>query len=367
MHIKNLSLVNYKNYDEVDIAFSPKINCFTGDNGSGKTNLLDAIYYLAFTKSYFNAIDSQNINYEKNFFVIEGDYIRENKSEHIYCGIKKGRKKILKRNNKEYTKLSEHIGLFPTVIISPYDIKLILEGGTERRKFMDSVISQYDKSYLENIMKYNKALHQRNKLLKNLAQKDTFNYEYLEPWDEQMAHPASDIYRKRNEFVNALIPLFKNYYTYISGDNEVVDIRYNSHLHENDLKSLFAKSLEKDKILQYTTKGLHRDDLDFTLAEHPIKKGGSQGQQKTFLISLKLAQLELMQNIHGFSPILLLDDVFDKLDNKRAERIINIVAGEHPGQIFMTDTNKDRITEILNKIHIEHKLFEIRNGKIYHV
>ncbi len=365
MYLQELSLINFKNYNQVELEFSPKINCFIGQNGVGKTNLLDAIYYLSMCKSYLNPVDSQNIQYNQDFFVIQGNYLRQEKGEHIYCGLKRNRKKQFKRNKKEYPKLSDHIGLLPIVMISPTDNSLILEGSEERRKFMDSVISQYDKEYLDTLIRYNRALAQRNKLLKDFYQNRTFDKESIDIWDEQLVTLGEKIHSIRVKFVEELIPIFQNYYTRISGNKEQVQLIYESQLYEDEYRKLLKDALEKDRMVQYTTVGIHKDDLVLTLEKYPIKKAGSQGQQKTYLVSLKLAQFDFIKQISGFKPILLLDDIFDKFDKQRVRQIIELVAENHFGQIFITDTSRDRLEEILDEIKIQHHLFVIElNGEI---
>ena len=361
MYLKDLSLINFKNYGQSELSLSPKINCFIGSNGVGKTNLLDAIYYLSMCKSYLNPIDSQNVRYDEDFFVLQGDYLLNDKHENIYCGLKKNKKKQFKRNKKEYQKLSDHIGLLPVVMISPTDNSLILEGSDERRKFMDSVISQYDKVYLDNLIKYNRALAQRNKLLKDFYQQRTFDEDTLDIWDEQLVALGEKIYNVRVKFVEELIPIFQEYYTRISGNQEQVQLVYDSQLHEGDFRNILKDVLEKDRIVQHTTAGVHKDDLILTLENYPIKKAGSQGQQKTYLVSLKLAQFDFIKQISGFKPILLLDDIFDKFDRSRVRQIIELVAENHFGQIFITDTSQDRLENILGEINISHNIFIIES------
>jgi len=364
MYLKDLSLINFKNYEQLEIEFSQKINCFVGDNGVGKTNLLDAIYYLSFCKSRFNLIDSQNIKHNENFFVIQGNYYLSNENESIYCGIKRNKKKQFKRNKKEYKKLSDHIGLIPLVLISPYDSNLIIGGSEERRKFLNGVISQFDKQYLEDLIKYNRALSQRNSLLKDFARTNTFNIETIEIWDEQLIKLGTSIYNKRVKFIKELLPVFQKYYEFISDGNEKVKLIYNSQLHDFDFAELLTNSIERDRILQYTTTGTHKDDLIFKLDDFLIKKNGSQGQQKTFLVALKLAQFDYMKNIYGFKPILLLDDVFDKFDLLRVKQIIKLVADNNFGQIFITDTHRERVKNILNESSIEYRLYNVIDGNI---
>lgn len=362
MYLQELSLINFKNYSQSELEFSSKINCFIGQNGVGKTNLLDAVYYLSMCKSYLNPIDSQNIKYDEDFFVLQGDYLLKEKRESIYCGLKKNKKKQFKRNKKEYQKLSDHIGLLPVVMISPLDNSLILEGSDERRKFMDSVISQYDKVYLDNLIRYNRALVQRNKLLKDFFQTRVFDKDTIEIWDDQLAALGEKIYNVRVKFVEELIPIFQEYYSRISGNKEQVKLVYDSQLHDKGFNELLEESIEKDRIVQHTTVGIHKDDLILTLENHPIKKAGSQGQQKTYLVSLKLAQFDFIKEISGFKPILLLDDIFDKFDRSRVRQIIELVAENHFGQIFITDTSQDRLEEVLKEIKIPHNIFIIETA-----
>lgn len=361
MYIKKLSLVNFKNYAQADFTFSEKINCFIGDNGIGKTNLLDAIYYLSMCKSYFNPIDSQNINHDAEFMVIQADYQRSGDNEAVYCGMKRNRKKRFKRNNKDYKKLSEHIGLLPVVMVSPNDSVLITGGSDERRKYMDSVISQYDKPYLQHIIKYNRALMQRNQLLKDFAAHRYFDKENLEVWDLQLIQLGNSVYKKRLEFINRLIPIFQKFYNHIAQDNEHVNLEYQSQLLQNDFEDLLTNALRKDRTMQYTTVGIHKDDLLLQLENLPMKKFGSQGQQKTYLIALKLAQFEFMKQINRMKPILLLDDLFDKLDSNRVQKIIELVSDNNFGQIFITDTDKKHINIALQEIQTESKIFDIQN------
>lgn len=364
MYLQNLSLVNFKNYEQVELEFSPKINCFVGNNGIGKTNLLDAIYYMSFCKSNFNAIDSQNVKQGESFFVIQGEYQKDDNLEKVYCGIKKGQKKTFKRNKKEYSKLSDHIGHFPLVMISPSDIGLILDGSEERRKFIDGVISQFDKQYLEDLIKYKRVLAQRNKLLKDFAKSHSFDHTTLEIWDDQLIYIGTNIYKKRVKFIEELIPIFQKYYNCISNSAEQVELFYQSQLHEESFENLLKASLQRDRITQYTTVGIHKDDLQLNLKEFPIKKIGSQGQKKTYLVALKLAQFDFITQLNGFKPILLLDDIFDKLDAIRVKQIINLVAENNFGQIFITDTHPERLETILADTDIDYKINRIKEGVI---
>ncbi len=360
MNLNSLQLVNYRNFDDLELDFSEKINCFIGNNGVGKTNILDAIYYLSFTKSWLNPLDTQNIRYNQEFFLIKGKYRFSEEEIEISCGLKRGKKKSFKRNNKEYSRLAEHIGLIPLVSISPYDSNLILGGSEDRRKFIDSVISQFDKEYLQALIKYNRVLAQRNQLLKQFAEQRKFDKDSLSVWNMQLVDLGNFIYDKRKKFLNELSPIFQKYYDFISEKKESVQLDYRSQLSEN-FEQLIEQQTDKDRILQYTSVGIHKDDLIFKLKEHALKKNASQGQQKTYLIALKLAQFDYIKEISNIKPILLFDDIFDKLDSLRVEQIIKLVADKHFGQIFITDTNQERLDKILNKIEINYKLFKINN------
>jgi len=364
MYLDKLSLINYKNILDLEVNFSPKINCFIGNNGVGKTNLLDAVYYLSFCKSYFSSTDQQNINHDAQFMVLEGKYYRLEMEELVYCGVKRGQKKNFKRNKKEYKKLSEHIGLLPIVMVSPADGRLITDGSEERRKYMDSVISQYDRKYLEDLIRYNRVVQQRNKLLKDFGAGTKFDEDTLVIWDEQMKVLGAAIYAKRKDYLNKLMPVFQEYYAIISQGNESVSLEYKSQLHENSMGDLLSNARWKDQVMQYTTVGIHKDDLELNLGNFPIKKMGSQGQIKTYLIALKLAQFEFIKQIANFNPILLLDDIFDKLDSSRVEQIVKLVSEERFGQIFISDTNRDHLDDILSGNALEYQLFVIDKGGI---
>lgn len=366
MILDNISVINYRNIEQAEIAFSPKLNCFLGLNGMGKTNLLDAIYFLSFCKSSINALDSQNITHDKDFFVLNGLYSTENgEKEEIYCGMKKGVKKVFKRNKKEYSRFSDHIGFAPLVMISPADTELILGGSEERRKFIDVVISQYDKEYLGALINYNKALSQRNALLK-LPQ--ALDDALMGVSEEVMATYGEVVNNKRQEFISQFIPLFQDYYSFISDSKEKALIDYQSHLSSDvSFTELLKMSREKDKIMGYSLKGVHKDELVMRLEDYPLKKEGSQGQSKTFLIALKLAQFAFLKNKGGKTPILLLDDIFDKLDATRVEKLIQLVSGADFGQIFITDTNREHMADILERIGGEHKVFEVVSGEVKEV
>ena len=359
MYLKQLTLTQYKNIRSKTFDFNPKINCFIGDNGKGKSNILDAIYHLAFGKSYFNPIATQNIQLGEDFFVIEGRYEREKREEKIVCALKKGQKKVMKRNGKVYEKLSDHIGLIPTVIISPSDRDMISEGSSTRRKFMDGVIGQTDAVFLQNLIEYHKILSQRNALLKFFALNTTFEPETLAVYNEQLAERSSAIYEKRKAFMETFIPVFNARHQDISEGKEQVHLEYESQLHQNLHETLLESSLQKDKFLQYTSTGIHKDDINFLLEGQPIKKFGSQGQQKTFLIALKLAQFDFLKKQMGGAPILLLDDAFDKLDQKRVTQIISLVDQNDFGQIFLTDTHEERTLNALHSLKSSYELFKL--------
>lgn len=359
MLLKKLSLVNYKNFDSKEFDFDAKINCFVGSNGIGKTNILDAIYHLSFGKSYFNPIASQNIKHGEDFFVVDGLFFKDERDEKIICSLKKGAKKVIKRNGKAYDKFSDHIGFLPLVIISPADRDLILEGSDTRRKFIDGVISQSNKEYLTALLKYNKILLQRNSLLKYFAVNHTFDKTTLSVYNEQLQEYGSIIHKERVAFLNAFIPIFKEQYAAISGGKENVTITYNSKLLEKNLLQLFDESLEKDRAVQYTTVGTHKDDLSFEINDYPVKKFGSQGQQKSFLIALKLAQFNFIKEQAKTTPILLLDDIFDKLDENRVAQIVSLVDDDNFGQIFISDTHADRTENVVKNIHQSYKIFKL--------
>ena len=370
MILRRLSILNYKNIREASLELSPKINCFIGHNGVGKTNVLDAVYFLSFCRSASNPIDSQVIRHEEPFCVIEGEY--ESDSQHpigdsqqllISCGMKRGVKKHFKRNKKEYKRLSEHIGLIPLVVVSPSDTMLIEGSSEERRRLMDMVISQYDRSYIEALSRYNNAHQQRNTLLK---QEDPAPDPMLmQIWEEQMAESGEVIYQKRNAFVQELIPLFQQFYNQISSGRETVGLNYTSHCQRGPLLEVIQRDRHKDLAVGFSLHGVHRDDLEFTLDGHLMKREGSQGQNKTYAIALKLAQFDFLKRTASqTTPLLLLDDIFDKLDAERVEQIVRLVSGDAFGQIFITDTNRDHLDQILKASALDYKIFYVDNGEI---
>ncbi|MBK7171700.1 MAG: DNA replication/repair protein RecF [Bacteroidales bacterium] len=365
MFLKKLNIINFKSYVHSEMEFSEKINCFVGNNGVGKTNLLDAIYYLSFTKSYFNSVDTMNIRHGEEFFAIHGTYQRNGGlPEVVSCIQKIGSKKQLKLNAKEYDRMSEHIGQFPCVMVSPYDRDLINEGSDVRRKFIDSVISQFDKLYLEDLIRYNRLLEQRNSLLKQFSESRHPDRVLLSMLDEQMSIPATQIFQKRKSFLEGFLPIFCHYFNFISGGLEEVDIRYESHQHTGEYFDLVSAATEKDLVTRYSTIGIHKDDLIFDINGYPVKKFGSQGQQKSFAVALKLAQFDFTRNLVSYKPLLLFDDIFDKLDPDRVQQIIELVAKDSFGQVFITDTESGRIMRSFDTSSIPHKIFEIKGSTI---
>ena len=362
MILKRISILNYKNLEQVELTFSPKLNCFFGQNGMGKTNLLDAVYFLSFCKSAGNPIDSQNICHDADFFVIQGFYeAADGTPEEIYCGMKRRQKKQFKRNKKEYTRLSDHIGFLPLVMVSPADSELIAGGSDERRRFMDVVISQYDKEYLDALIRYNKALVQRNTLLKS---EQPVEEELFLVWEEMMAQAGEVVFRKREAFIREFIPIFQSFYSFISQDREKVGLSYDSHARDASLLEVLKESRVRDQIMGYSLRGVHKDELNMLLEDFPIKREGSQGQNKTYLVALKLAQFDFLKRTGTTVPLLLLDDIFDKLDASRVEQIIKLVAGDSFGQIFITDTNREHLDRILHKVGSDYKMFRVEQGTV---
>ncbi len=362
MILERLSIINYKNIAEATLELSHKINCFIGHNGAGKTNVLDAVYFLSFCHSAHTSQDSLVIRHGQEFFVLEGSYSDD---VQIYCGMKRGTKKHFKRNKKEYKRLSEHIGLIPIVMVSPSDTYLVEGNSEERRRLMDVVISQLDHSYIDALNRYNKVLQQRNALLKmEDAEPDP---DLMSLWEEQMAREGEIIYKKRQRFIEQLSPLFQQFYATISEGHEEVSLSYISHCQRGPLLEVIQRDRHKDRAVGYSLHGVHRDDLEMLLDGHPMRREGSQGQLKTFVIALKLAQFDFLKRTdsQGGKPLLLLDDIFDKLDANRVEQIIQLVAGDQFGQIFITDTNRDHLDRILRRGHFDHQLYHVDNGEIH--
>lgn len=363
MILNKLSVVNFKNIRTASLDFSPKLNCLIGSNGMGKTNILDAVYYLSFCRSAFNPVDSQVITHGEEFMVLEGNYSSDNGDiENIYCGMKKGNRKHFKRNKKEYKRLSQHIGLIPIIFISPADSTLIDGSSEERRRLMDMVIAQYDNAYMDYLSAYNKALQQRNALLKMEEEPDIT---LMEIWENQMAEAGEAVYRKRDAFIKELVPVFQNIYSSIAGIQEEVSLKYVSHCQRGPLLEIIQRDRFKDRAVGYSLHGIHRDDLEMLLGGFQMRREGSQGQTKTFSLALKLAQFNfLCRTNSATTPILLLDDIFDKLDAQRVKKIVQLVADDHYGQIFITDTNREHLDNILMHTALDYKIFEVIDGDI---
>ena len=363
MQLNKLSIINYKNIEAATLDLSAKLNCFIGHNGEGKTNLLDAVYYLSFCRSAFNPKDFEVMRHDADYFVLEGDYTTDGgDKEQVYCGMKRGTKKHFKRNKKEYKRLSMHIGQVPLIFVSPADATLIDGGSEERRRLMDVVISQYDTPYIEDLNRYNKALQQRNKLLKQEEEPDSTLMELLEM---QMAEYGEAIYKKRAAFVEELTPVFQRIYQTICENREQVSLEYVSHCQRGSLLDVIRRDRAKDRIMGYSLHGIHKDDLVMKLGDYPIRREGSQGQNKTYVLALKLAQFDFLRRTSGNNtPLLLLDDIFAKLDSSRVEQIVRLVSGDDFGQIFITDTNRDHLDKILQGSSFSYKIFSVEGGEI---
>ena len=380
MILRRLNILNYKNIGEAQLELSPKMNCFIGHNGMGKTNVLDAVYYLSFCRSATNPIDSQVIRHDEPFCMIEGTYMDESPipSEGdegkllISVGMKRGQKKHFKRNKKEYKRLSEHIGLIPLVMVSPSDTLLIEGTSEERRRLMDMVIVQYDRTYIDALSRYNNALQQRNTLLKQDSasgpspeEKPAYDPLLMQLWEEQMAEAGEQLYQKRKAFIDELTPVFQHYYEQISGGKEQVALHYVSHCERGPLLQVIQRDRHKDLAVGYSLHGVHRDDLEFTLDGHLMKREGSQGQNKTYVTSLKLAQFDFLKRTGSkTTPLLLLDDIFDKLDASRVEKIVSLVSSDNFGQIFITDTNRDHLDQILSNTALDYNIFHVSQGEV---
>lgn len=364
MWLQKISVINFKNYSEAELSFSNTVNAFTGNNGAGKTNILDAIHYLSLCKSYFNPIDSQQIKQGEDLFMIQGTFQKDEKDELIYCGLKRNQKKKFKRNKKEYQRLADHIGIFPLVMISPNDISLIIEGSEERRRFIDNVISQTDSHYLDELIIYNKSLLNRNALLKQISVSGKYDTALMEIYDEQLILSGNKIFEKRKSFMIEFRDIFNKHYQYLSEDAEQVELVYDSPLLTSSFSEILRKNSERDRILERTSSGIHKDELSFTIHGMVLKKFGSQGQQKSFLIALKLAQYTFLHKQKGFEPLLLLDDIFDKLDDARTKKLMKMVSDKDFGQIFITDTSRKRIEEIFSTLKVPVNIVDIDKGAI---
>jgi DNA replication and repair protein RecF len=362
LDLRKLNLFNFRNYEQATISFEGQVHCLLGKNGSGKTNLLDAIYYLSFTKSSLLATDSQNIKTGQNFFSIKGTFGNDRE---VQCSFQLGQKKVMKENGNDYSRLSEHIGKYPAVLIAPNDIGLIWDGSEVRRRFIDSMISQVNREYLERLITYTGHLKMRNSLLKRFAEKGSIDHDLLESCDRQLIPAGDFIAKTRQEFLSNFSPYFQRHYSFLSNSSsETVSINYRSGTDEDTLSDALEKNLNRDIILQRTTMGAHRDDFIFTLDGFELKRHGSQGQQKSFLIGLKLAEFDVLATHKGFKPLLLLDDIFDKLDDDRISRLIGLVDSGTFGQLFISDARPDRSSELLKLARITSEKFIVDNGTI---
>ena len=363
MYLDELHILNYKNIREAQLHFADKLNCFVGLNGQGKTNILDAIYLLSFTKSAYNAIDSMNITHGEDMGMVQGVYQEAGEPITITCGMKRGQKKQFRNGKKDYKRMVDHIGLLPLVMVSPQDGRLIEDGSEERRRFLDVVISQHNKEYLNRLNTYNVLLKQRNALLKEEDEKEAVCQcrdisSLLEVYELQMVPQAEYIYHERSRFVEQFIPLFQEIYSELSGDAEQVSLRYIRQLQDRDLAEAYMRTRERDRILGWTSQGIHKDEIEMLLGDYPLKRVGSQGQQKTYLLAMKLAQA-----LYLGKPILLLDDIFDKLDSERVARLVRLVNSDRFGQIFITDTDRQHLTDLLRPTP-EAKIFYVERGEI---
>jgi DNA replication and repair protein RecF len=363
MRLEKLQLLNFKNYEEVNLNFPYRINVLVGKNGSGKTNLLDAIFYLSFTKSAFSTLDQQCILTGTNFFVVKGEFSQGDQKTEISSSVQIGSKKVFREGLYDYQKLAEHIGKYPVILIAPDDVDLIKEGGESRRKFFDSIISQLDGKYLENLLAYNHILKQRNGYLRMASESGTVDWVAIESYDHALVKYGVQIFERRREFILEFIPFFKKYYKFIVDDQEDADLEYSSELKEKDFHRGLLSARQKDLGMQRTTFGIHRDDYQFVLKGGELKRFGSQGQQKSFVIALKLAQFEIVEKLKGMKPILLLDDIFDKLDDLRISKLLALIKTDL-GQLFITDARPDRTKGLLDQIQVEAFIFTIENGKV---
>ncbi len=364
MYLENLYLVNFKNYTDANVDFSKYINALVGDNGSGKTNLLDAIHFLSMTKSAFNSVDSQSIRHDQPYYTIIGKFLQKNKSIVVNNTLSVGKRKKILIDKNPIDKSADIIGMFPTVLIAPNDHLLITEGGETRRKFFDSIISQLDKSYLINLMDYNHALKQRNVLLKQFSEAGRIDPDLLEPYDRIILSLGKNICNKRSAFCSIFLSNILKHYSFLTEGKEAINLNYQSKFSEENYKDIFHKSLQKDLILQRTNVGIHKDDYLFEMDEHQLKKFGSQGQQKSFLIALKLAQFNIIKKEKGYKPILLLDDIFDKLDDHRIQKLTEMIEHHEFGQVFITDARPERTNHFLEKLNIEWKVIRVDNGNL---
>lgn len=360
MYLKKLVLINFKNIAQAEITLSERLNCFVGDNGAGKTNVLDAVYYLSMSKSALSMTDGQSVRHGEDFFVVEGTYAGDSgSSDTVNCSFLRRSGKVLKLNGKEYDRMADHVGRFPVVMVSPQDSVLITDAAEERRRYLNAFLSQLDCDYLASLMRYNAVLAERNRFLKS-----SFDEQMLQIYDMQLADHAARIYERRRDIIERMRPLVAEFYRQLSGDREQVEIEYRSELASASMGELLLASRERDIVNGFTTSGVHRDDMSLRIGGYPLRKYGSQGQQKSFLMSLKLAQYRILAEVCGERPLLLLDDLFDKLDTSRVENLLTLVAGDDFGQIFITDCNRSRLETILSRAGEKYALFTVEGGDI---
>ncbi len=364
MYLETLRLINFKNYKETLLEFPAKVNCLLGLNGSGKTNLLDAIHYLSFTKSFLNASDTQNIRHGSDSFLLLGSFDFDGVKHELSCQVQSGRKKIFREDGQDYQKMSEHIGKYPVVVISPADTDLIKEGSEARRKFFDTMISQIDHTYLFDLVEYHQCMKQRNGLLRMFHERHYTDMDLIDSYDQRLVKTGKQIFQKRKEFTVEFLPILNEVFNFLVEKKEEAKLSYQSEFYERDFLTSLKESFGKDLALQRTNVGIHRDDYEFSFAHGELKRLGSQGQQKSFLVALKLANVQVIKNFKGFNPILLLDDIFDKLDNERITQVLNIVAEKNFGQLFITDAGSDRTKFILKDRSMHADMFEVENGTI---
>lgn len=361
-HLARLKVLHFRNHREADVELGPELNCFTGANGTGKTNLLDAVHYLSLSKSYFDPVDVHNIQHGEDLFMLQGTMATADGDDAVLCSVRRGQRKVLSRNRKEYDRMADHVGRYPVVMITPYDGQLVLEGAEVRRRFLDGLIAQFDKAYLEALMRYNRALLQRNALLKRFAETGNGTLDDLAPWDEQLVVNGTAVHQVRSAFMGELIPLLNEHYHGISAGPEQVALEYRSQLAGTDMRSLLTEAWPRDRAAHYTTTGIHKDELLFTIDGRPLKRHGSQGQQKTYLIALKLAQFDLTRARSGTRPILLLDDIFDKIDPQRMRHLLALLSGQRFGQVIITDTDARRLHQALDGLDLDTRFFHLSHG-----
>ena len=360
MYLKKLVLINFKNIAQAEITLSERLNCFVGDNGAGKTNVLDAVYYLSMSKSALTMTDGQSVRHGGDFFVVEGTYAGDSGSnDTVNCSFLRRSGKVLKLNGKEYDRMADHVGRFPVVMVSPQDSVLITDAAEERRRYLNAFLSQLDRDYLASLMRYNAVLAERNRFLKSSSDE-----QMLQIYDMQLADHAARIYERRRDIIERMRPLVAEFYRQLSDDREQVEIEYRSELASASMGELLLASRERDIVNGFTTSGVHRDDMSLRIGGYPLRKYGSQGQQKSFLMSLKLAQYRILAEVCGERPLLLLDDLFDKLDTSRVENLLTLVAGDDFGQIFITDCNRSRLETILSRAGEKYALFMVEGGDI---